>query len=77
MLALLIANSMAVKASPEVTATVAVEVPTVISRLPAAPLGAPEVDRLTVPVVAAAVENGSDWACCTVDSACCNRLVMP
>ena len=76
MLALLIADSMAVRASPEVIAIVAVEDPTLSSRLPAAALGAPPV-RLTVPVVAPAVENGFDCACCTVDKACCNKLVMP
>ena len=73
MLALLIADLMALKASPEVMAIVAVAVPTVSSRLPAEALGAPAVERSTVPVAAPAVENGSDCACCTVDSACCKK----
>ena len=77
MLALLIADSMALRASPEVMVIVAVVVPTLSSRGPAAALGAPAVERSTDPVVTPAVENGADCACCTVDSACCNRLVMP
>ena len=51
MLALLSADSMALRASPELIATMEVVDPTLSSRLPAAALGAP-VERPTAPVAA-------------------------